>query len=122
MERPLLFKACPELKGKVDWIPLGEYPTPVARLEGLCAAEGLRDFYIKRDDLSSPFYGGNKVRKLEYLLADALALGADTLVSIGGVQSNHTRQVAAVVAFLCSDDAAMMTGQDLNVSAGAVMY
>jgi 1-aminocyclopropane-1-carboxylate deaminase len=43
-------------------------------------------------------YGGNKTRKLEYLVADALAKGCDTLVSIGGVQSNHTRQVAAVAA------------------------
>ncbi|KAJ5746768.1 hypothetical protein N7520_011950 [Penicillium odoratum] len=55
--------------------------------------------YAKRDDLNSAYaYGGNKTRKLEYLLADAQALGCDTLVSIGGVQSNHTRQVAAVAA------------------------
>ncbi|KAJ5363722.1 1-aminocyclopropane-1-carboxylate deaminase [Penicillium cataractarum] len=55
--------------------------------------------YAKRDDLNSAYaYGGNKTRKLEYLLADAQAQGCDTLVSIGGVQSNHTRQVAAVAA------------------------
>ncbi|OQD98574.1 hypothetical protein PENVUL_c071G07849 [Penicillium vulpinum] len=55
--------------------------------------------YAKRDDLNSAFaYGGNKTRKLEYLLADAQAQGCTTLVSIGGVQSNHTRQVAAVAA------------------------
>ncbi|KAJ5106248.1 hypothetical protein N7456_002923 [Penicillium angulare] len=55
--------------------------------------------YAKRDDLNSAFaYGGNKTRKLEYLLADALAQNSTTLVSIGGVQSNHTRQVAAVAA------------------------
>lgn len=55
--------------------------------------------YAKRDDLNSAYaYGGNKTRKLEYLLADALEQGCDTLVSIGGVQSNHTRQVAAVAA------------------------
>lgn len=54
---------------------------------------------MKREDVSSGLaYGGNKVRKLEYLVPDALAQGADTLVSIGGVQSNHTRQVAAVAA------------------------
>ncbi|KAF7586625.1 hypothetical protein BBP40_008561 [Aspergillus hancockii] len=57
--------------------------------------------YAKRDDLNSPLaYGGNKTRKLEYLAADALAQNATTLVSIGGVQSNHTRQVAAVAAKL----------------------
>lgn len=55
--------------------------------------------YAKRDDLNSAYaYGGNKTRKLEYLLADAQAQGCDTLASIGGVQSNHTRQVAAVAA------------------------
>ncbi|KAJ5258380.1 hypothetical protein N7524_009936 [Penicillium chrysogenum] len=55
--------------------------------------------YAKRDDLNSAYaYGGNKTRKLEYLLADAQAQGCTTLVSIGGVQSNHTRQVAAVAA------------------------
>ena len=57
--------------------------------------------WAKREDVNSGLaFGGNKVRKLEYLAADALAQGADTLVSIGGVQSNHTRQVAAVAAHL----------------------
>ena len=57
--------------------------------------------WAKREDLNSGIaYGGNKTRKLEYLAADALAQGCDTLVSIGGVQSNHTRQVAAVAAKL----------------------
>ncbi|KAF7714649.1 1-aminocyclopropane-1-carboxylate deaminase [Penicillium ucsense] len=55
--------------------------------------------YAKREDLNSPYaFGGNKTRKLEYLLADALSRHCDTLVSVGGIQSNHTRQVAAVAA------------------------
>lgn len=55
--------------------------------------------WAKREDCNSGLaFGGNKTRKLEYLLAEALSEGADTLVSIGGVQSNHTRQVAAVAA------------------------
>jgi 1-aminocyclopropane-1-carboxylate deaminase len=59
------------------------------------------EVWAKREDCNSGLaYGGNKVRKLEYLVADALATGCDTLVSIGGVQSNHTRQVAAVAAKL----------------------
>jgi 1-aminocyclopropane-1-carboxylate deaminase len=59
------------------------------------------ELWMKREDCNSGLaYGGNKVRKLEYLAADALAQGCDTLVSIGGVQSNHTRQVAAVAARL----------------------
>ena len=57
--------------------------------------------WAKRDDCNAGLaYGGNKTRKLEYLVPDALAQGADTLVSIGGYQSNHTRQVAAVAAHL----------------------
>ena len=59
------------------------------------------EIWAKREDCNSGLaFGGNKVRKLEYLAADALARGCDTLVSIGGVQSNHTRQVAAVSAHL----------------------
>ncbi len=59
------------------------------------------ELWAKREDCNSGLaYGGNKVRKLEYLVAEALAQGCDTLVSIGGVQSNHTRQVAAVAAHL----------------------
>jgi 1-aminocyclopropane-1-carboxylate deaminase len=68
-------------------------------LERLTAHLGGARLWAKRDDVSSGLaYGGNKTRKLEYLVADALAKGCDTLVSIGGVQSNHTRQVAAVAA------------------------
>jgi 1-aminocyclopropane-1-carboxylate deaminase len=74
----------------------------VHRLERLEEHLGRRvEIWAKREDCNSGLaYGGNKVRKLEYLAADALAQGCDTLVSIGGVQSNHTRQVAAVAARL----------------------
>ncbi|KAI1463174.1 putative 1-aminocyclopropane-1-carboxylate deaminase [Daldinia caldariorum] len=77
-------------------------PSPIQHLPRISAALGGKvNVYAKRDDCSSGLaYGGNKTRKLEYLAADALAQGADTLVSIGGVQSNHTRQVAAVSAAL----------------------
>ena len=77
-------------------------PSPVHRLERLTEHLGGRvDVWAKREDCNSGLaYGGNKTRKLEYLAADALAKGCDTLVSIGGVQSNHTRQVAAVAARL----------------------
>ena len=80
--------------------PLLFGPSPVHRLERLTAHLGGRvHLWAKRDDCNSGLaFGGNKTRKLEYLVADALAQGCDTLVSIGGVQSNHTRQVAAVAA------------------------
>jgi 1-aminocyclopropane-1-carboxylate deaminase len=81
--------------------PLLFGPSPVHPLERLTAHLGGAAVWAKREDCNSGLaYGGNKTRKLEYLVPDALAQGADTLVSIGGVQSNHTRQVAAVAAKL----------------------
>jgi 1-aminocyclopropane-1-carboxylate deaminase len=81
--------------------PLLFGPSPVHRLERLTAHLGGAQLWAKREDCNSGLaFGGNKVRKLEYLAADALAQGCDTLVSIGGVQSNHTRAVAAVAARL----------------------
>ena len=76
-------------------------PSPVHRLNRLTEHLGGAAVWAKREDVSSGLaFGGNKVRKLEYIVPDALASGADTLVSIGGIQSNHTRQVAAVAAHL----------------------
>ena len=74
-------------------------PTPLERLERLSKQLG-RDLYVKRDDLTPFALGGNKVRKLEYLAAEALAQGADTLVTAGAIQSNHVRQTAALAARL----------------------
>ncbi|KAI5924053.1 putative 1-aminocyclopropane-1-carboxylate deaminase [Camillea tinctor] len=77
-------------------------PSPIQHLPRISAALGGKvNVYAKREDCNSGLaYGGNKTRKLEYLASEALAEGCDTLVSIGGVQSNHTRQVAAVAAKL----------------------
>src|ERR1700752_2808802 len=79
--------------------PLTFGPSPGHQLDRLKMALGGATIWAKGRDRNSGLpFGGNKVRKLEYLVPDALAKGADTLVSIGGVQSNHTRQVAAVAA------------------------
>jgi 1-aminocyclopropane-1-carboxylate deaminase len=77
-------------------------PSPIHPLRRLSAALGGDvEIWAKREDCNSGIaFGGNKVRKLEYLVADALAQGCDTLVSIGGVQSNHTRQVTGVACHL----------------------
>ena len=73
--------------------------SPVHPLERLTKSLGGAEVWAKREDCNSGLaFGGNQTRKLEYLVADAIAQGCDTLVSIGGVQSNHTRQVAAVAA------------------------
>jgi 1-aminocyclopropane-1-carboxylate deaminase len=79
--------------------PLLFGPSPIHRLDRLTKHLGGATVWAKREDVNSGLaFGGNKTRKLEYLVADALATGCDTLVSIGGVQSNHTRQVAAAAA------------------------
>jgi 1-aminocyclopropane-1-carboxylate deaminase len=84
-----------------DRYPLTFGPSPVHPLERLTAHLGGARLWAKREDCNSGLaYGGNKTRKLEYIVPDVLAQGADTLVSIGGYQSNHTRQVAAVAAKL----------------------
>ncbi|GLZ37348.1 1-aminocyclopropane-1-carboxylate deaminase [Actinokineospora sp. NBRC 105648] len=76
-------------------------PSPVHPLARLSDHLGGAAVWAKREDCNSGLaYGGNKIRKLEYLAADAIATSCDTLVSIGGVQSNHTRSVAAVAARL----------------------
>jgi 1-aminocyclopropane-1-carboxylate deaminase len=81
--------------------PLLFGPSPVHRLERLTAHLGGAAIWAKREDGNSGLaFGGNKTRKLEYIVPDVLASGADTIVSIGGYQSNHTRQVAAVAAKL----------------------
>ena len=72
-------------------------PTALEKLDRLSTWAG-RDIYVKRDDTTTLALGGNKVRKLEYLAADALAQGADTLITAGAIQSNHVRQTAALAA------------------------
>ncbi|MFZ6045735.1 D-cysteine desulfhydrase [Pseudomonas sp. CR3202] len=74
-------------------------PTPLEKLARLSQKLG-RSVFVKRDDITPFALGGNKVRKLEFLAADALAQGADTLVTAGAIQSNHVRQTAALAARL----------------------
>ena len=80
---------------------LAHLPTPLEPLDGLSDALGAGPrVFAKRDDCTGLAFGGNKVRKLEYLLGEALAAGVDTLITTGGVQSNHARQTAAAAAKL----------------------
>lgn len=85
---------------KFERYPLTFGPTPIEKLDRLEKHLGGKvEIYAKREDCNSGLaFGGNKLRKLEYIIPDAIASKADTLVSIGGVQSNHTRLVAAVAA------------------------
>ena len=80
---------------EVEKLSLGLYPTPLQRMENLERELGCGPLYIKRDDLSDVGLCGNKVRKLEYLVADAKRKGCDTLLTYGGPQTNHGRLTAA---------------------------
>jgi len=86
--RPL-FKRFPRLDDELSFIELGEFPTPVKKLSSLAREIGITDLWAKCDDISAPVYGGNKVRKLEFLLADALAQGCTSVLTFGGLGSNH---------------------------------
>ena len=80
-------------------VSLGVFPTPFYKLESISAKYG-KNIWIKRDDLCGVALGGNKVRKLEFLLADAKAQGCDTVFTTGGAQSNHAMLTAACAARL----------------------
>ncbi len=86
-------------------VSLAHLPTPLEPLERLSAHLGARlgggpRLFVKRDDCTGLAFGGNKTRKLEFLMAEALEAGADTVITAGGVQSNHVRQTAAAAAKL----------------------
>ncbi|CAL9371218.1 D-cysteine desulfhydrase family protein [Streptomyces sp. enrichment culture] len=93
-------------------VPLGTFPTPVEPAPRLAVALGLEpdDLWVKRDDLTGPGGGGNKVRKLEWTVGAALAEGADTLVTTGAPQSNHARLTAAAGARLGLDVVLVLRG------------
>src|SRR6186713_189350 len=81
-------------------LKLANLPTPIVELTNLARLLGVPRVLLKRDDLTGLETSGNKIRKLEYILADAVAAGADTLVTNGGFQSNHCRATAALGARL----------------------
>ncbi len=79
-------------------IKLANLPTPLQEMKNLAYSLDMKSLWIKRDDLTGISFGGNKTRKLEYVMGDALEAGADTLVTVGAIQSNHCRQTAAAAA------------------------
>jgi 1-aminocyclopropane-1-carboxylate deaminase/D-cysteine desulfhydrase-like pyridoxal-dependent ACC family enzyme len=124
--------AYPALAGALPYLALADLPTPLEDAPALAAQLGLGALAIKRDDLTSPVYGGNKVRKLEYLLADALATGCDATVTYGSVGSNHalatavfaTRLGLAAHAVLVDQPPSPAVAQKLRwlLHAGAVIH
>ena len=96
---PLLFQRYPALQQHIPWTRLAPLNTPVQRCAGLQKALGLDSLWIKRDDLTSPLYGGNKVRKLEFILAAARKRACREVIAIGGIGSNH----CVANAFFCRE-------------------
>ncbi len=96
-------------------------PTPVHKLERLTVELGGPELWIKRDDLTGHAFGGNKIRKLEYLIADAQAKEADTLVTAGAVQSNHCRQTAGAAARFGLDCVLVLEGHAAAEQTGNVL-
>jgi D-cysteine desulfhydrase family pyridoxal phosphate-dependent enzyme len=90
--------ALAERLSKLNRVKLSHLPTPLEKLENLSEQLERFDVLMKRDDMTGLAFGGNKARKLDFIIADALTHGADTLVTWGGVQSNWCRQVAAAAA------------------------
>ncbi|MHA2427152.1 MAG: 1-aminocyclopropane-1-carboxylate deaminase/D-cysteine desulfhydrase [Candidatus Hermodarchaeia archaeon] len=90
MQQPALFEAYPDLRENIPWIPILPKPTPTRRLaklqEGLNTSE---EIWVKLDNLTSEVYGGNKVRKLEFLLAHALKQNKHQIATLGGLGTNH---------------------------------
>jgi len=104
-----------------DRIKLAHLPTPVESLPNLSRLLNGPKLFIKRDDLTGLGMGGNKTRKLEFLIGDALHRGADTLLSAGAVQSNHCRQVAAAAARLGLSCVLVLTGAEPELKQGNLL-
>lgn len=84
-QQPQLFNNYPELTKKIRYLPLGDFPTPVHQLKNL----GFNNLWIKRDDLNSSIYGGNKIRKLEFILAEVKKRNKKRIVTTGGTGTHH---------------------------------
>jgi 1-aminocyclopropane-1-carboxylate deaminase/D-cysteine desulfhydrase-like pyridoxal-dependent ACC family enzyme len=127
---PALFRALPQLRGRVPWLPLAQVPTRVERVRGL-VRDGV-EVWIKREDQSGALYGGNKVRKLEFLLAEARARGAHEILTLGAIGSHHVLATAiygraqgfAVTAVVFPQPLTAHVRQQLlaDVAAGATLH
>jgi len=105
--------------GDLPRLELGARPSPLEHLPALAAGLDVDvDLWVKRDDLYGPGVGGNKIRKLEYVVADALQRGCDTLVTTGAVQSNHARLTAVAGAVCGLDVHLVLDGDPVEKSGG----
>ena len=89
-----IFKYYPKLEANLRYISLGEFPTPIKKLPTLGKELGINNLYLKQDNLSGKSYGGNKVRKLEFILGDILCAGKKEILTFGAAGSNHALATA----------------------------
>ena len=101
--------------------PLGFFPTPIVELPRLSRVLGGPAIFMKRDDQTGLAFGGNKTRKLEYLLGDAIARGCDAVITAGAAQSNHCRQTAAAATKLGMDCHLVLGGEDPGKPSGNLL-
>jgi D-cysteine desulfhydrase family pyridoxal phosphate-dependent enzyme len=102
-------------------VSIAHLPTPLEPLPRLSAALGGPELWVKRDDQTGLACGGNKTRKLEFLVADALAQGADTLITCGAAQSNHARQTAAAAAKFGLRCTLVLRGEEPGTATGNLL-
>jgi D-cysteine desulfhydrase family pyridoxal phosphate-dependent enzyme len=100
------------LTSKLERVPIAFSPTPLMEMKRLSAELAGPRILVKRDDQTGLATGGNKARKLEFLIADALSQGADTVLTVGGPQSNHARQTAAAAAMYGLRSVLVLGGAD----------
>lgn len=106
---------------KIPRVNIAHLPTRIEPLERLSAALKGPQIYCKRDDQTGLGFGGNKTRKLEFLLAEAQQAGAKTLLSVGAIQSNHCRQVAAMAARFGFDCILVLSGTEPEIASGNLL-
>lgn len=106
---------------KYPRLRLTPLPTPLTYMKNLSEYLGGPKIYVKRDDIGSLAFGGNKTRKLEYIMAQAVAEGADSVVTLGGVQSNWVRQTVAAAKALGMDAVAVLEGEKPEKIQGNLM-
>jgi D-cysteine desulfhydrase len=102
-------------------IKLANLPTPIEKLERLSVEWGGPEIYVKRDDLTGMALSGNKIRKLEFVFADAKAKGANLLITCGGIQSNHARATAVAATRLGMKSVLVLRGEESKIKDGNVL-
>lgn len=113
---PYILKALPALQNKIPHISLGKFPTPVKKLPNLGNYLGVKSIYFKDDGLCSEKFGGNKVRKLEFLLSDAIYSGAKSIITIGDAGSNCVAATLISSKLVGFNDVYCVLGPQLNTS------